>query len=355
MTESDDLSHLSELLSTHGYTLMRQIGSGSYGRVYTVLSHKYQGVVFGAKVMSLAGASASLFDTEIEILTQLSHPHIVSLFDAFRSGDDCILILEYCENGTIREYIRLQQLPQAHLIAMLKQVVSAVAYCHSNGVALRDIKPANILIDHYGRPKLADFGLSCFVQCKEGPHHAGSLAYMAPELFGARHETDLFSADIWSLGITIYVLFVGELPWPRISGTAQLITMIATGAMPEIPESLSAQVRGILGKMIVRDPAARAPAAELLKDELFLGAEQFVGRGRDSAHRRVSASPGVQQRIMLGRPSVANLPLLKRGSQQSLLTRQVRPTKGADASARRNSAGLTGMNLLQPVHPGPKT
>jgi serine/threonine protein kinase len=305
---------------------MNEIGVGSYGRVYTVLSQKYKDVIFAAKVMTLEGSSVCVFDTEIEILSNLSHPHILSLFDTFRVDNDCVLILEYCSNGTISQYIHAQQFPSAHIITLLKLVVYALSYCHSLGVALRDIKPNNILIDHYGRPKLADFGLSCFVKCPDGPKCAGSLSYMAPELFNMADSTDLFSADIWSLGITFYQLFVGELPWPKRTNHNEMIRIIVS-MIPEIPESLAPRVRAILGRMIMADPKARATAADLLHDEIFANVEQkgVIGvRSLDGTTRRMAraitpAREGMGQKIFLGRPSVPNLPYLKRGSEQNEL------------------------------------
>jgi serine/threonine protein kinase len=289
--EADRISHLQPLFSEHGYHVMGEIGSGSYGRVYTVTSHKYEDVIFAAKVLTLdhQDTVASMFDTEVEILTRLLHPHVVALFDAFRCGNDYFLILEYCLNGTIDAYLHAQKMPLAHILTMFKQITSAIAYCHSQGIAIRDIKPANILIDHYGRPKLADFGLSCIVKPRDIAHLAGSLGFTAPEFFTASGGVNLFSADIWSLGITFYRILIGESPWPRGQNAAQLISAIVSGG-PNLPDSLAPPLRELLSRMTTRDPAARPQAEELLLDPLFNEVSVSPSIYHESRNRRSSES-----------------------------------------------------------------
>jgi serine/threonine protein kinase len=264
------VAFLSEVLSAHEYDLMERIGVGSYGSVYAISSRKYKHVVFAAKIMTLQspGANISLFETEIEILTRLSHSNIVSLYDAFHSGNVCFIILEYCPNGTIDTYIRSQKMSEALIIGVFRQITSAVAYCHSEGIALRDVKPANILIDHYGRPKLVDFGLSCIVKPHDRACCTGSLSYMAPELFANPKNINLFSADIWSLGITFYRLLVGSAPWPRSANPAQLINAIVQ-SRPELPDTFDPALRALIAQMTARDPSARPNADELLNNPLF--------------------------------------------------------------------------------------
>jgi serine/threonine protein kinase len=295
--------------------------------------------------MALDGgpSTRAIFDTEIEILTHLSHPHILSLFDAFPSGRDCVLILEFCSNGTIDKYIRAQKLSQIQVIHMLKQVLSALSYCHSNGIALRDIKPANILIVHYGRPKLADFGLSCFVKSRDNPQYAGSLAYIAPELFQSHDDVDLFSSDIWSLGIIsrrkFYHLFVGLSPWPKFVTRGEVIRAIVTEG-PVIPDWVQPAVAGILARMLAREPVKRPTASELLQDPLFaeLGNRPvLLTRGPEAIPRRMSAPFPTRelfaQRIAIGRPLVHATTQLKRGGQQP----ERRPSRVFEVGKRRNS------------------
>jgi serine/threonine protein kinase len=323
--EPERMAFLQQILSEHGYELMDPIGMGSYGRVYTVLSKKYSGVIFAAKVMTLEDreSNSSTFETEVEILTRLSHPNIVSLFDSFHSGHDCFLILEFCTNGTIEKYIQSQHLSHPHMLNLFRPIISAIAYCHNQGIVLRDIKPANILIDHYGRPKLTDFGLSRIVKVRDSANYAGSLAYMAPELFTNRRDPDLFSADIWSLGVTLYRLLVGDLPWPRMLTASQLIAAIIAGG-PTIPRTLAPPVKAVLERMTSRNPLERPSAVELLRDPAFPEIEALpsarsgqLGRPRALAPRIYCSQSGAP--FGLGHPNLPK-PGEKRGSE--VLVRQ---------------------------------
>jgi serine/threonine protein kinase len=290
MSSDDRTAFLRAVLSEHGYNLMERIGSGSYGCVYAVLSQKYADVVFAAKIMTLDShtTTASVFETEIEILTRLWHPNIVSLFDAFHSENVCFLILEHCTNGTIDSYIEVQKVAESQIVGMFRPIISAVAYCHSEGIALRDVKPANILIDHYGRPKLVDFGLSCIVKAREGSGYAGSLAYMAPEVFRNPEHINLFAADIWSLGITFYTLLVGCTPWRRAANPGELVMEILTRA-PELTDVIDPTLRGIIARMTAHDPAARPSAAELMQEPVFQEQQRkLIVRPAQTTQRRLS-------------------------------------------------------------------
>jgi serine/threonine protein kinase len=242
---------------------------------------------------------------------------------------------------------------------MLRQILSALAHCHSLGIAHRDLKPANILIDHYGRPKLADFGLSCFVHASmDGPKFAGSLSYMAPELVTRQEKSDLFSADIWSLGITFYVLFVGMTPWPRLVKPNELTAAIVKG-VPEFPETIKLPVRNLLQRMLMTDPAARATAAELLSDPLFadvdirpqstLRPSEFSPAPRRPSSGAVSARTlhalsVVPNAMALGRPGLVFGPHGKRGSGQ-----ERRSSKLVDVERGRRFSGGLVVTIVKPV------
>jgi serine/threonine protein kinase len=329
----DSIDRLRAVLAEHGYELQTQIGSGSYGCVYTVLSSRYVGLIFVAKVIAFATQFSSLddiFNRETDILMHLSHPHIVRLFDKFTNGSDYILILEFCQNGTIDHFIRTKKLPVNAIVRMAYQTLQALAHCHAIGIAHRDLKPANILVDAYGRAKLVDFGLSVCVSQQGGPIVAGSLAYMAPELIARTPNPNLFSADIWSLGITFYCLFAGEIPWPRLLKVAELERVVA-GGIRQFPDSIRPDIQDLLRTMTKIDSAERPSASELLTHPMFAKLEPgrvfvpLAGPRRLSspAHFAVqfSRGPGIRvQRVSIASPVV----LIGRGNS---------------IGARRHSAG----------------
>jgi serine/threonine protein kinase len=264
-------ARLRAVLLEHGYEMLDRIGVGSHAGVYTVLSSRYAGMTFVAKVIEFSSAHASIaevFNQETDILMQLGHPHIVSLFDKISTTTEYILILEYCQNGTIDHFVRVQKLPVSAILRMARQTLQALAHCHSIGIAHRDLKPANILVDVYGRAKLVDFGLSVFVAHQDGPSFAGSLSYMAPEVFMQTGSPDLFSADIWSLGITFYCLFAGESPWPRMLRIPDLQRVIAAG-IQGFPDKIRPDIQDLIRRMTTLAPTQRPTAQQLLVDPIF--------------------------------------------------------------------------------------
>ncbi|OHT12084.1 hypothetical protein TRFO_03701 [Tritrichomonas foetus] len=213
---SGDLSldEIRFILEEHGYNYIQAIGEGGFGEVLLVHSHKYHSH-FCCKVRPLkrvkkrsskneisdhsnrpaasnsalskkdsnlpsnsdgndhpeiSDQNANLFgdqifnkiDDEIAINIKLEHPNIISIFDHFTVRDTVFIIMEYCPNGSLDEYIKSYgKICPPMLYSLCYQIASSVKKCHNYLVAHRDIKPANILLDLRCRPKLADFGISC--------------------------------------------------------------------------------------------------------------------------------------------------------------------------------------------------
>jgi serine/threonine protein kinase len=284
-------------LSEHGYDLLDPVGAGSFGEVYSVASRRYPGVTFVAKFIRFldeteTDAIRQLFEREVSILCKLSHPHIVSIFDCFECAQDFVLILEYCTQGTIDRLIRTEHYTQAQIVPLMQQVLSGLAKCHELGVAHRDIKPANILVDKYGRAKLADFGLSCFVRGSQRDFAAGSRAFMAPELDRNQSSSDLFRADIWSLGITFYVLLVGENPWSRPANRSRVSNgAITVDGFVKFSDGFAGNLKEFLLKMLCIEPSKRATASELLGDPIFARDDSMLAKATRAASFRPAVKP----------------------------------------------------------------
>lgn len=99
---------------------------------------------------------------EIEILKKIVHPNIVSINNYFFENSCIHLIIEYCPNGTIQEFMKKNKLNTSQKITILKQILNALSVCHELHIAHRDIKHSNIFMDSYTRPNLGDFGIACF-------------------------------------------------------------------------------------------------------------------------------------------------------------------------------------------------
>jgi serine/threonine protein kinase len=279
--QAEFLEKVRMVLYEHGYQMLDCIGHGSFASVYRVLSLRYPDTIFVAKVFVPAPGhqtddTGELFHRELTVHRNLDHVHIVSLFDFFEEDGIRGLILEYCENGQLDQYVSLHRLTGKDLSDLLRQVAIAVAYLHSCGVAHRDIKPANILIDKYGRAKLSDFGLAWAIGQDEVIKTAGSFIYMAPEVLSdkIRGLQDMFSADIWSLAVTFYFVRCGSTPWPDTCAISELRDVMEHGII-HFPKEVGAGFQRMVRQMTNPRPQRRPAADELVNDPYFRTTENI--------------------------------------------------------------------------------
>lgn len=211
------IAEVRKALYQHGFDLIKPIGDGGFATIILVRSRQYN-ENFVVKLIDLSSdpgnALPTAFEAEIGALSNLCHPNVIQFFDYFTSENCLYIILEYCSGGSIKDIItQCGYIRPPMLIDLCRQIIDALAYCHSCGVTHRDIKPANILIDKYGRAKLADFGLAQhFGESQLSQWFGGSLAYMSPEIL-KKKPFDPMKADIWALGVTFYEMASGILPW----------------------------------------------------------------------------------------------------------------------------------------------
>ena len=256
-------------LAEHDYQYKEELGAGGFSKVFLVYSLRYKSD-FAAKVTnnnsSRHRSAPTSYSNEYHALASLNHPHIIRLYDSFSSGDYSFLILEYCQGKSLRDQITLQGLPEAQCRTMMRQLIDAVAHMHSFGFVHRDIKPGNVLLDSYGRPKLADFGLA--MQLKRGQFlhdHAGSPQYMSPEIV-RKPVYDPFKADVWALGVTFHEMAIGLLKWPKKKTQVETVILNASVMLTTIvPMSLAKVVRS----MTAVDPEDRPTMDKLIATKVF--------------------------------------------------------------------------------------
>lgn len=218
------------ILEEHGYHIIKEIGKGGHGTCYLVQSDKYKEDYFVCKSLSIEKEKDKFtYMNEIETLVKVSHPNIVKLYDFFSYRSRYFLILEYCECGTIEDIIKTYgSVPKSELYNFTKQLISAMVYLHQHKIAHHDIKPANILIDKYGRIKLADFGLADFFKSNEKcVQFKCTVSYAAPEIL-LLEPYDPFKVDVWSFGVTLFRMCTGEFPF-NVQSKAELIKAHGSG------------------------------------------------------------------------------------------------------------------------------
>ena len=243
------------------YTLVREIGRGATAIVYlardTFSDRDVAMKVFphaGDDADSLANKRRTVFLNEAALVGRLHHPHIVSLFDAAVERDFSYIVMEYVPGDTLARYTSPDSLlPLEKVVEVVFKSSRALEYAHRQGVIHRDIKPANILVNEALEVKVSDFGVA---RLENATHteltNVGSPAYMSPEQLGDQplsHQT-----DIYSLGVVMFQLLTGRLPFTG-SSHASLMYQIINHAppllrtvRPEVPEPFEAIVARALQK-----------------------------------------------------------------------------------------------------------
>ncbi len=270
-----------------GYVLNELIEVGGFGAVYRA----YQRIVgreVAIKVILPQYANnpdfIRRFDAEAQLIARLEHLHIVPLYDYWREPDSAYLVMRWLRGGNLHMALARQGAWGLEETArLLDQVASALAAAHRNGIVHQDIKPANILLDEERNAYLADFGIAKDLfdhrSGLQGPR-LGTPAFMAPEQF-SREQPITPQTDIYSLGIVLYVLLTGRIPFADTDTSAVVRKQINAPmpplqqARPDLPPELNIVIRRATAKV----PGARYPnAPEMAADfrRLALGVEAPV-------------------------------------------------------------------------------
>ncbi|XP_008997735.4 maternal embryonic leucine zipper kinase isoform X4 [Callithrix jacchus] len=248
------------------YELHETIGTGGFAKV-KLACHILTGEMVAIKIMdkNTLGSDLPRIKTEIDALKNLRHQHICQLYHVLETANKIFMVLEYCPGGELFDYIISQDhLSEEETRVVFRQIVSAVAYVHSQGYAHRDLKPENLLFDEYHKLKLIDFGLCAKPKGNKDYHLqtcCGSLAYAAPELIQGKSYLGS-EADVWSMGILLYVLMCGFLPFDDDNIMA-LYKKIMRGKY-DVPKWLSRSSILLLQQMLQVDPKKRISMKNLL-------------------------------------------------------------------------------------------
>ncbi|CAD8162029.1 unnamed protein product [Paramecium octaurelia] len=198
------------------FELLELIGEGAYATVYKG-RHKEDGQIVAIKIIPMVDEVDNLVQ-EIKILKDCQHPNIVSFLGSYYKESNLWLIMEYCEAGSVLGLIEVMErgLTQEEISAIMYSTLLGIEYLHSNKKIHRDIKAGNILLDHKGQVKLADFGVAAQLtySCADKGTFIGTPFWMSPEVISKSRYNQL--TDIWSLGVTAIELAEGAPPYSHI-------------------------------------------------------------------------------------------------------------------------------------------
>ena len=258
----------SNLTASH-LKIIEGIQTGGSGSVY-LAEHVLTGKQVAVKMIPFRSKGAKeRFIIESEIALRLSkHETIVTTTSCFTDGSCGCLIMEAMSNDLLEILPDIQS--ENQLKKIFQQVVQAVSECHNNSVAHLDIKPENILLDSAGNAKLCDFGFACSFDT-ELKHRTGTILYNAPEV-NEQNSFDKAAADIWSLGILLYVILTGNFPFP---GDTEEEVILNKDLNRLYFDDLSHENRSVEAEDLVRSilqihPAKRPTADEILSHPWFL-------------------------------------------------------------------------------------
>ncbi|MBK5537966.1 protein kinase [Pseudomonas sp. TH05] len=249
-----------------GYDIQGEIGEGAMATVYLATQRSLERKV-ALKVMAAALAAdpsfCERFLREGRTLARLSHPNTVTIHDIGNVDALYYMAMEYLPNGTLKERIAAGLTPEQGLV-YIRQIASALGYAHAQGLVHRDVKPANILFRADGTAVLSDFGIAKSLddrtQFTQAGFAVGTPSYMSPEQ--ARGQEIDGRADLYALGVVLYEILVGKLPY---NGNDALSTALAhlTEPLPELPLH-HGRYQHILSKLLAKDPNERYPDAAAL-------------------------------------------------------------------------------------------
>ncbi|XP_047513228.1 uncharacterized protein LOC125055060 isoform X5 [Pieris napi] len=249
---------IDQLVCVGNYELEKTIGTGNFA-VVKLATHVITKSKVAIKIIDKSRLDEdNLKKTfrEIAIMKRLRNPHIVKLYQVMESTHTLYLVTEYAPNGEIFDHLVSRgRMPESEAARAFAQMVAAVGYCHANGVVHRDLKAENLLLDKDMNIKLADFGFSNeYTSGSPLSTWCGSPPYAAPELFEGR-QYDGPKADIWSLGVVLYVLVCGALPFD--GGTLSELRSVVVSGKFRIPYFMSQDCEHLIRHMLVVEPDRR--------------------------------------------------------------------------------------------------
>uniref|UniRef100_A0A8C1P5N6 non-specific serine/threonine protein kinase n=1 Tax=Cyprinus carpio TaxID=7962 RepID=A0A8C1P5N6_CYPCA len=246
------------------YDIERTLGKGNFA-VVKLARHRITKTEVAIKIIDktqLDAVNLEKIYREVQIMKMLDHPHIIKLYQVMETKNMLYLVTEYAKNGEIFDYLAKHgRLSEPEARRKFWQILSAVEYCHNRNIVHRDLKAENLLLDGHMNIKIADFGFGNFFQSgKPLATWCGSPPYAAPEVFeGQQYEGP--QLDIWSMGVVLYVLVCGALPFDGPS--LPILRQRVLEGRFRIPYFMTEDCEHLIRRMLVLDPSKRLSIGQI--------------------------------------------------------------------------------------------
>ena len=258
------------------YRLEKLLAEGGFAEVYRAFDEELQRPVAIKVPKPGRLESNDSFLAEARRVARLRHDGIVPVYDVGVEAGSCFIVSEFLEGGSLADQLAKEKPSALKACHWIAEVADALEYAHLHGVIHRDVKPGNLLVDHHGRAKLADFGIAQSAsKADDSGLSIGTLRYMSPEQLEGKagdHRSDIFS-----LGVVLHEMLTGELPYRSLEPQT-LRRDILTGS-PRLSEKLPRQYEPICRKALSRDPQQRQASAAEFAAEL-----RRIGQGGVGGH-----------------------------------------------------------------------
>jgi calcium-dependent protein kinase len=254
------------------YKMGKVLGEGAYGKV-CLISHKKTEIIRAMKMIkksSMKKEAKQELLMEVSILKMLDHPNIVKLLEIYEDDRCYYLIQEYCSGGELFDKIQeFHSFSERQAAEYMRQILSAIHYCHEKGIVHRDLKPENLLLESKkanSQLKIIDFGVSMKYKKGEKMHEKyGTPYYIAPEVLQRNYDE---KCDVWSCGVILYILLCG---YPPFNGPndVEIMKAVKNGKFTfDDPDwkMISPEAKSIITKMLMLSPNKRVSAREALED-----------------------------------------------------------------------------------------
>ena len=250
------------------YRIIRKIDSGATSEVYLAL-HKASNIQVAIKFVEKESFSNlcvfDKFKSFASLMKGINHPFIAKFFDYFETEQYFCVVLEFCENGNLEDFIKTSgRLREEKARVIFTQILLAIEYLHNTAhIIHRDIKPQNILFDKNNNIKLIDFGLAENFNCSKPFFNTfcGTAFYLPPEMVNMpRYD---MKVDIWSLGVLLHYMVYGKLPFQGQSLNEICQKLLYSD--PDFNQTISPEVNDLISKMLSKNPEERPTISQVLK------------------------------------------------------------------------------------------
>ena len=258
------------------YEFKKTIGEGNFAKVKLSI-FKPTKEEFAIKIINKKKLQKKMKNTifrENDIISQLQHPNIITVFEILEDSENYYIIMENCKNGELFDYIVAHQnLDENEASIFFYQLIKGVEYIHSKNIVHRDLKPENLLLTENNILKIIDFGLSHpFDGTEMLKTKCGSPSYAAPEIITGT-VYDGFKTDVWCCGVILYAMLCGFLPFEGENDMELFKSIVECD--PEIPRELSKESKKLIRKIFTPNPNKRITIPEIKKTDFYLKGKEL--------------------------------------------------------------------------------